>query len=117
MNVKEKRELQKLIYDIYYNGEDPIKFKEITGLENYMEELYPSDPSKLVGDWISEHFNVKNFLNIDKLELELKELKELYAKTRFYANLPNGQTTKSIVSEYRRIIKENNPISDRVEDI
>lgn len=99
MNLKEKKYLQKLIYDIYYNGEDPIKFYEATGLENYMEELYPSDEKKLVGDWISERFNVKNFLKLDELNQAIVDLKDLFLKTRFYCNIPTGKTLNKFIND------------------
>lgn len=108
MNLEESRKLQKLIYDIYYSGEDPIKFYEATGLENYMEELYPGDPSKLVGDWISERFPPRVFLNQDKLKIEVDNLKKLYQKVLYYANIPNGSVLKQIIGELKRATEESN---------
>lgn len=98
MNLEETRKLQNLIYNIYYNGEDPKKFYEATGLENYMEELYPSDQTKLVGTWISDRFPPKTFLNQEIIEREISKLKELYGKVLYYSNLPDGKTLK-----YRRM--------------
>lgn len=108
MNLEETRKLKDLIYNIYYNGEDPIKFYEATRLENYMEELYPSDPSKLVGDWISERFPPKAFLNQDLLEKEVGNLKKLYQKVIYYANIPNGSVLKQIIGELKRATEESN---------
>lgn len=112
MKINELRELKTIIYDIYYNGEDPIKFFEKTGLENYMEELYPSNPNKLFGDWITKNFDTSAFILKDKVNKKINELGELFNKVRFYANIPNGQTVKQFISEYQRITQENNTISN-----
>lgn len=99
MKIEEKRSLQKLIYDIYYNNVDPIEFYNATGLENYMDELYPDDEKKLVGDWISQRFNVKNFLKLEELTIEFNELRDLFLKTRFYCNIPTGETLNKLMTE------------------
>lgn len=108
MNINQTKELQQIIYNIYYNGEDPIKFYEFTGLEDYMEQLYPSDTTKLVGDWISERYNVKNFLKLNELNEEIKKLSELYQKTRFYCNIPTGKALEQFIRELDEYAKEPN---------
>lgn len=107
MDIQETKKLQKLIYDIYYNGEDPAKFGEMTGIVDYMEELYPKDESKLVGDYIAERFTPKTFLNQEILEREIGELKKLYNKVLYYANIPNGKILKNIINELQNITKED----------
>jgi len=107
MDIQETRKLQKLIYDIYYNGEDPAKFGEMSGIENYMEELYPSDFTKLVGDWIESRFPPKTFLNQEVLNKRTNELKDLYNKVIYYANIPSGKTLKSIIGELQKITNDD----------
>jgi hypothetical protein len=117
MNIEKLRELEKVIYNIYYSGENPEKFKELTFIEDYMEELYPSDKNKLFGDFITENFDIKSFLQTDKINQEIKTFSELYNKVLYYANLPNGKTTKQLFSEYNSIIEQNPDISSITEDI
>lgn len=106
MKVNQLREIQTLIYNIYYNGEDPKKFGEITGIENYLEELYPSDPKKLVGDWISKHYDINVFLNHEYINSYIKDFSDLFNKVRFYANIPNGKTLSTIIKELERNLAE-----------
>lgn len=117
MNIKETRKLQELIYNIYYNGEDPAKFGEATGIKDYMEELYPKDTNKLVGDWISNKFSPKAFLREDELQDGLDQLKKLYRKTIYYANIPNGKTLENVIGELRRVIEEGNTNVSGSQDI
>lgn len=112
MKVNELREIKKLIYDIYYNNADPKKFYEITGLENYMEELYPSDHNKLFGDWITDNFDTQAFIKKDVVEDGINKLSKLFNKVRYYANIPDGQTIKQFIGEYQRIVEENNSPSN-----
>ena len=62
MKRDQLKKIKETIYNIYYEGEDPKKFYELTGLENYMEELYPQDSSKIIGDWINNTFGLTPFI-------------------------------------------------------
>lgn len=117
MNIEKLRELERIIYNIYYNGEGPEKFRELTGIDDYMEELYPSDENKLFGDFITDNFDVKSFLQTDIINQEIKHFSDLYNKTIFYANLPHGQTTKQLFKEYNSLVKQDINISGISEDI
>lgn len=117
MNLNELRKLEEVIYNIYYNGEDPEKFRELTGIEDYMEELYPSDESKIFGDFILEYFDVKSFINSDKINQEIKNFSNLYNKVMFYANLPNGKNFSQIFNEYNSLVEQDYDVSSQSEDV
>lgn len=117
MNIAKLREIQKVIYNIYYNNEDPVKFKELTGLENYMEELYPSDPEKIFGDWIEENFDTKVFLDPIALQKGMNDLNTLFKRAFYYANLPDGKNLTNFIEQSRQIIKGDGDIISGSEEI
>lgn len=88
MKLKKLKKLKKLIWDIYYNNEDPKKFFDATGMDNYLEELYPPEEDKLVGDWIKENIGDTIFFNASLLETYFSDNADRIKKVIFYANLP-----------------------------
>ena len=95
MKAEKAKELLILLKKIYAGEEAPEKFAEFTGMhETYLEELWPTDQTKLVGDWISRHIDVKLLLDTETIkEFSLKLSKE-FQELLFYANLPNHETIK-----------------------
>lgn len=112
MKKDELKKIKETIYNIYYNNEDPKKFYELTGLENYIEELYPIDDSKIIGDWINNKFGLTPFIKKELVNNKLKEISDLFNRVRFYANIPNGKTFKSYIEKFDGIVEEaHNSIS------
>lgn len=92
MKVEEAREIVSLIKDIYAGKKYPEEFAVKTGLyDTYLEELWPADESKLVGDWISERFNIRLFLEESEVKEFSKRVSDEFRECLFFANLPNTE--------------------------
>lgn len=98
MKIKETKEAIQTIKKIYAEELPPEAIKKYYNGSDYLEQLYPKDKTKIVGDWILENFELAVFLDIDRLkeftQYASKELKSLL----FYSNLrhfgENGEETE-----------------------
>lgn len=88
MNIEELQKIKDCILDIYYKGGDPIRFKELTGREDYLEQLYPEDKDKYVGDYITELFGSDSlFFDTERVKQFFSEQANRITECFFYANL------------------------------
>lgn len=90
MKVNEAKKLLKLIRDVYSGNALPEEFAEASGLyDSYLSELWPPEPDKLVGDWILERFDLKQFLDEDKVKQFSRNISNELKEVLFFANLPD----------------------------
>ena len=88
MNIEELQKIKDCILDIYYKEGDPALFKELTGREDYLEQLYPSDEDKYVGDYIIELFCSDSlFFDTERVKQFFSEQSKRITECFFYANL------------------------------
>lgn len=95
LKIQDLKKIKNIIWGVYYEGVPPEKFGEATGIDNYIEELYPEDPEKFVGDWIEEHFGSSMFFDTERIKLFYSEQADLVTSVFFYSNLEKYEKFKS----------------------
>lgn len=85
-SIEELKKIKSVIWGIYYEGLDPKEFHTLTGIENYMEELYPPEENKYVGDWIEEQFGSSLFFDTEKIKQFYSQQADKITEAYFYAN-------------------------------
>lgn len=92
MKVDEARELLSLIKRVYDGEVYPEAFAEATGLyDTYLEELWPVEEDKLIGDWIAKRFSLRLFLDETEIKEFCKRVGDEFREVLFYANFPNQE--------------------------